>query len=143
MAVAAAPLLRTTTSNPFSDSQADLEKWGYPDDSISAFHPYHGGEKGFILYADEIEADDNMHMPRDDDDLVYKPKMSEYFDRKQIVSTIGAIFLILGLLCVFIVLPVLTFSTHLFVPVGKGYVADDGPAWASLFCHHVSLTRTH
>lgn len=35
--VAAVPLLRTTTTNPFSDSQADLERFGYPDDSISKF----------------------------------------------------------------------------------------------------------
>lgn len=130
VAVASEPLLRTTTKNPFSDSQADLEKWGYPDDSIAAFNPYYGGEKGFILYADETEADDSFHMPQDDDDVRLKPKLSEYFDRRQIVSTIGGVFLILGLLCVFVVLPVLTFQTHLLEPVGKGPVDDDGPAWA-------------
>lgn len=130
MTVASEPLLRTTTKNPFSDSQADLEKWGYPDDSIAAFNPYYGGEKGFILYADETEADDSFHMPQDDDDVRLKPKLSEYFDRRQIVSTIGGVFLILGLLCVFVVLPVLTFQTHLLEPVSKGPVDDDGPAWA-------------
>ncbi|CZR62244.1 related to KRE6 Glucan synthase subunit [Phialocephala subalpina] len=128
--VAAVPLLRTTTTNPFSDSQANLEKWGYPDDSITAFNPYYGGEKGFILYANEIEADDSFHMPQDDDDIKLKPKLSEYFDPRQIVSTIGGCFLILGLLCVFVVLPVLTFQTHLLEPVGKGPVDDYGPAWA-------------
>lgn len=127
--VAAVPLLRTTTTNPFSDSQANLEKWGYPDDSIAAFNPYYGGEKGFILYANEIEADDSFHMPQDDDDIKLKPKLSEYFDPRQIVSTIGGCFLILGLLCVFVVLPVLTFQTHLLEPVGKGPVDDYGPAW--------------
>lgn len=130
VAVAAVPLLRTTTTNPFSDSQADLGKWGYPDDSIAAFNPYYGGEKGFILYANELEADDSLHMPQDDDDVRLKPKLSEYFDRRQIVSTIGGVFLILGLLCVFVVLPVLTFQTHLLEPVGKGPVDDYGPAWA-------------
>lgn len=116
-------LLRTTTNNPFSDSQADLEKFGYPDDSVAAFNPYHGGEKGFVLYADEIEADDNMHMPREDDDIVYKPKLSEYFNRRQIISTVGGIILLLGLVCVFVVLPVLTFTTHLlYPPKGDGYV---------------------
>jgi hypothetical protein len=113
ISVTTASLLRTTTTNPFNDSQADLEKFGYPDDSIAAFHPYHGGEKGFILYADEIEADDTMHMPRADDDIVYKPKLSDYFSRKQIFSTIGVTLLILGLACVFVVLPVLTFSIGL------------------------------
>jgi hypothetical protein len=56
-APSASTSLRTMTTNPFSDSQANLEKWGYPDDSPGAFDPYFGGEKGFILYADEIEAD--------------------------------------------------------------------------------------
>lgn len=125
IAVTATPLLRTTTTttNPFRDSQADLEKCGYPDDSIAAFHPYHGGEKGFILYADEIEADDNMHLPRDDDDVVYKAKLSDYFNRKQICSTVAVILLILGLACIFILLPVLTFTTNLLIPNGGlGYV---------------------
>lgn len=96
---------------------------------IGAFDPYHGGEKGFILYTNEIEPDDTFHMPQDDDDITYKPKLSEYFNRRQIVSTIGAIFLICGLLCIFIVLPVLTFTTHLIVPAGKGYVNDSGKAF--------------
>ncbi|KAG9238852.1 beta-glucan synthesis-associated protein-domain-containing protein [Amylocarpus encephaloides] len=125
-------LLRTTTRNPFSDSQADLEKWGYPDDSIGSFNPYHGGEKGFILYSNELEADDKLHMPADDDDLTYKTRWSDYFGRRQIVSTIGGFFLILGLLCIFIVLPVLTYSTNVLAP---GHDSDFdpndfGPAWA-------------
>jgi beta-glucan synthesis-associated protein KRE6 len=126
-------LLRTTTNNPFNDSQADLEKFGYPDDSITAFDPYFGGEKGFILYNNEVEADDKFHMPADHDDVTYKAKWSDYFDRRSIVSTIGGIVLVLGLLCVFIVLPVLTFKTHLITAGGnsKGASVDDtGPAWA-------------
>ncbi|KAF4635051.1 hypothetical protein G7Y89_g3045 [Cudoniella acicularis] len=127
-------LLRTSTTNPFSDSQANLEKWGYPDDSIGAFDPYYGGEKGFILYQEEIEEDDKLHMPADDDDQTFKPRLSDYFDRRSIFNTIGAISLILGLLCVFIVLPVLTFTTNIILPSdsqgsddSRGY---DGPAWA-------------
>ncbi|TAQ91052.1 hypothetical protein B7494_g586 [Chlorociboria aeruginascens] len=125
-------LLRTTAANPFSDSQADIEIWGYPDDRIGAFDPYLGGEKGFVLYRDEIEADDKFHMPADDDDKTLKPKLSDYFDKRQVVSTIGGISLVLGLLCVFILLPVLTFSTNLTVLSGsKGATTDnDGPAWA-------------
>lgn len=124
-------LLRTTTNNPFNDSQADLEKFGYPDDSIGAFDPYYGGEKGFILYNNEVEADDKLHMPADDDDITYKAKWSDYFDRRSIVSTIGGVCLILGLLCVFIVLPILTFQTHLINTTSKGMPGvDDGPAWA-------------
>ncbi|TVY32237.1 Beta-glucan synthesis-associated protein [Lachnellula occidentalis] len=124
-------LLRTTTNNPFNESQADLEKFGYPDDRIAAFDPYCGGDKGFILYNNEVEADDKFHMPADDDDITYKAKWSDYFDKRSIVSTIGGITLVLGLLCVFILLPVLTYSTHLIIPVGTGSSAEDtGPAWA-------------
>ena len=129
-----APLLRTTTNNPFSDSQADLHKYGFPDDSIGVFDPYFGGEKGFILYEDEVEDDDKWHMPADDDDLTYKPNWKEYFGRRQIASTIGGVFLILGLLCVFIVLPILTFATNLYLPGGmlreNSSKVDYGPAWA-------------
>ena len=129
-----APLLRTTTTNPFSDSQADLQKYGFPDDSIGAFDPYFGGEKGFILYENELEEDDKWHMPADDDDITYKPNLKDYFDRRSIVSSVGAVFLILGLLCVFIVLPVLTYATNIYLPGGDGNnstkVINLGPAWA-------------
>jgi beta-glucanase (GH16 family) len=128
-----APLLRTTTTNPFSDSQADLDKYGFPDDSIGAFDPYFGGEKGFILYENEVEDDDKWHMPAADDDITYKPNWREYFDRRQIVSFIGGAFLIIGLLCMFILLPVLTYTTNIYLPEGSGNsskVINYGPAWA-------------
>jgi beta-glucanase (GH16 family) len=128
-------LYQSTTSNPFSDPQGNIEKWSYPDDSIGAFDPYYGGEKGFILYMNEVEADDKYHMPHDDDDITYKPKLADYWDRRSMVSAIGGFFLILGLLCVFIVFPVLTFATKLIVPQGDPINTADtadpyGPAWA-------------
>ncbi len=49
------------------------------------------------------------------------------------MSAIRGIFLILGLLCVFIVLPILTFATHLFIPGATSGNYKDiyyGPAWA-------------
>lgn len=126
-----APLLRTTTRNPFSDSQADLRKYGYPDDSIGSFDPYFAGEQGFIKYADEYEDDDDFHMPAEDDDEKFKPKLKDYFEPRQIVSTIGATFLILGLCCVFIVIPIVTFGTRLFLPKDNTSHLDRyGPAWA-------------
>ena len=128
------PLLRTTTNNKYSDSQADIQKYGYPDDGIGAFHPYLGGEKGFILYEDEVEADDKWHKPADDDDITYRANWKDYLNPRSIVSGVGAVFLILGLLCVFIVLPVLTFSTNIYLPAGKGRnstnTSNYGPEWA-------------
>jgi beta-glucanase (GH16 family) len=124
-------LLRTTTSNQFSESKSDLEKWGYPDDGLGSFDPYFGGEKGFILYTNEIEPDDKYHLPADNDDEVYRAKWSDHFQRRSICSTIGGIFLIIGLLCVFIILPVLTFTTDTFFPGGSAYNTGwTGPAWA-------------
>ena len=137
-------LLRTTTTNPFNDSRANIEKWDYPDDSLGAFDPYHGGEKGFILYSDEVEADDHFHMPADDDDLTYKPKLADYMDRRSIVSAVGGVFLVIGLLCVFIVLPVLTFATRLFLPVESNGNGTDlyGPAWAHVNNNTYPLLKT-
>ena len=126
-----ASLLRTTTKNPPSDSQANLEKCRYPDDSIGAIDPYFGGEKGFILYPDEVEEDDKYHTPSDDDSLGYRPHWKDLTIRN-IASTIGGIVLVLGLLCLFVLLPVLTFSTNLIISQsGAVNVArNDGPAWA-------------
>jgi beta-glucanase (GH16 family) len=128
-------LLRTTTNNPFSDSQADLDKYGFPDDSIGAFDPYFGGEKGFILYENEVEEDDKWHVPADDDDVTFKPNWREYWDRRQMVSFVGGLFLIFGLLSIFIILPVLTFATNIYLPGGmlqsnSSSFIDYGPAWA-------------
>jgi beta-glucanase (GH16 family) len=136
------PLLRTAARNLLSDSQANNKQSGYPDDSIGAFNPYLAGDAGFILYMDEIEADDKFHMPEDGDDVVYKPKLREYFEPKQIVSAIGGVFLILGLLCVFIILPILTFHTKLFLPTTfSDYPAGTSPAWAHVNNNTYSLLK--
>ncbi|RDL35729.1 Concanavalin A-like lectin [Venustampulla echinocandica] len=127
---AEAPLLGSASANPFSDSKAELEKFEYPDDRIGAFDPYYGGEKGFILYANELEADDKLHMPADDDDLVYKTKFSDYFGRRQIVSTLGAILIVLGILSLFVILPALTYARNSLSPPKGPTEEDFGPAWA-------------
>jgi beta-glucan synthesis-associated protein KRE6 len=64
----------------------------------------------FPLYADEKEDDDDMHMPMPDDDIKLKPKWKDHFTRDSICSTIGLILMILGLLCIFVALPVLSFQ---------------------------------
>lgn len=92
-----------TATNPSSGTTLarENEKWGLVDD-MSSFNPYCGREKGFILYVNEVEDDDDYHMPKDDDDLVFKSKFRDYFHGRVIVSTIGAIFLIIGIFSLFI-----------------------------------------
>ncbi|PQE31292.1 beta-glucan synthesis-associated KRE6 protein [Rutstroemia sp. NJR-2017a WRK4] len=127
--------LPMTERNPFRDSigsHVNIEKRSYPDDSIGAFDPYYGGEKGFILYSDEIEDDDDLHMPRDDDDKRFKTSWSDMLERRTLLRTIGGVLLVIGLLCLFILVPVLTFSTTLYPSASyndTSYI-DYGPAWA-------------
>ena len=137
-----------TVTNPFSETtlQGQSEKWEMVDD-MSSFNPYCGGEKGFILYANEFEDDDDDHMPKDDDDFVFKPKVSDYFNRRVVVSTIGGIFLLLGILSLFIVLPVIYFTgiAHMQLPgVDWNYWPDTGPTgppdtWATVNHRNYSL----
>ncbi|CAL3965426.1 unnamed protein product [Diplocarpon coronariae] len=123
---AGAALLSSTMKSPFSESESDLHRWGFPDDRLGEDSPFFPGEKGFIMWPEEIEDDDRWHNPADDDEITFKPKLSDYSDRRTIVSTIGGICLLLGLLCVFIVLPVLTFSTNIF----DGAKDERPDAWA-------------
>ena len=62
----------------------------------------------FPLYWDEKEADDDMHLPMVDDDQKLRPSFKGHFTRDTIFSTLGLIFLITGLLTLFVVLPVLS-----------------------------------
>lgn len=124
-----------STRNPFRDSATailDPEKWNYPDDRVGAFDPYFGGEKGFILYDDEIEDDDELHMPHANDDKDFKPTWHEWLERRSLINAIGGVCMVIGLLCVFILLPVLTFATRVWRTgkgSGSGFI-DYGPAWA-------------
>ncbi len=81
-------LLRTTTKNPVIDSQADLEKGGYPADTLGLFESYFIGDKGFILYTNEMEPDDNHHLPADVDNDVYKVKWLDNFHGQSVCSAI-------------------------------------------------------
>jgi beta-glucanase (GH16 family) len=98
------PNASTTKVNTLYDPEKNLS---YVNDKLSA--PYE--EKGMScwpLIGDAEEPDDEMHMPRDDDDIRFRPKLSDHFTKDSIVSTIGLAFMILGLLFVFIALPVLS-----------------------------------
>ena len=64
----------------------------------------------FPLYLDEKEIDDDIHMPQPDDDKRFKPKLREYFTPRQLCSLLGLLIMIVGLCCIFILLPVLSYS---------------------------------
>lgn len=64
----------------------------------------------FPLYLDEKEVDDDFHMPHPDDDQRLKPRLSEYFAPRQLCSLLGLLFMLIGLSCVFILLPVLSYT---------------------------------
>lgn len=124
------------SANPFNDpaSPAGSEKWASTYD-VSGFNPYSGQEKGLILYRDEIEDDDDDHMPKDDDDEKFKTRFRDHFHRRSAVSTVGGIFLVLGLLTIFIILPILFFTGSAHIPLpGADYSwsPEEGLTWATV-----------
>lgn len=110
-------LIPPSPHNPFNDPPVngeDLEKnekifSPFLDDQMGALTAA-GYGYGFPMYTDEKELDDDMHMPYPDDDVQLKPKFSDYFARRQLCSLFGMIFMLLGLLCLFVVMPVITSS---------------------------------
>ncbi|KAF1850443.1 glycoside hydrolase family 16 protein [Cucurbitaria berberidis CBS 394.84] len=98
------PNASTTKLNTLFDPEKNTS---FIDDRLTA--PY--GDKGMAawpLIGDEVESDDELHMPHPDDDIHYRPKLRDHFTKDSIVSTIGLFFMIAGLLFVFIGLPVLS-----------------------------------
>ncbi|KAF9693139.1 hypothetical protein EKO04_008888 [Ascochyta lentis] len=98
------PNVSTTKINILYDSEKNVS---LIDDRLAA--PYE--EKGMAswpLIGDDDESDDEMHMPRPDDDIKYKTKVKDHFDRDNIVSTIGLFIMIVGLFFVFLGLPILS-----------------------------------
>lgn len=65
-----------------------------------------------LLYTDEKESDDDIHNPQPNEEDQLKPKLHHFCAPKQLVSLFGLLFLIVGLLTVFILLPVLSYTGH-------------------------------
>jgi len=105
------------------------------DPEKTVFFPYMDDRLGapiaeFPLYTDAVEDDDDMHMPQWDDDIKLKPSWKDHFTRGNISSTIGMIFMILGLLTLFIVLPVISFTGTNLIPYSYETPLDQMPgAW--------------
>lgn len=79
------------------------------DDRIGAPSTANAGYK-FPLYMDEKEIDDDMHMPQPDDDARFKPTARQLFARDRLWSLFGMLLMFVGLLCIFILLPVLSYT---------------------------------
>jgi hypothetical protein len=118
-----------------------VERHGTPmliqdnDPEKAVFFPYMDDRLGapiaeFPLYTDAVEDDDDMHMPKWDDDVKLKPRWKDHFTRGNIGSTIGMAFMILGLLTLFIVLPVISFTGTNLIPYSYETPLDQMPgAW--------------
>ena len=103
------------------------------DDLTGALGKPDAGTK-FPLYIDEKEVDDDMHMPYPDDDVRLKPTLKEFFARDRLCSLFGLIFLLTGLLSVFILLPVLSYTGTAIYSFPYGGHSNDtnivGEDWA-------------
>lgn len=102
-----------TSTDPATEAgyTMDPEKksaW-FLDDLIGALGKPDAGSK-FPLYVDEKEVDDNMHTPYPDDGVRLKPTLKDFFAPKRLCSLFGLLFMFVGLLSVFILLPVLSYT---------------------------------
>ncbi|KAH4052583.1 hypothetical protein HBI81_134600 [Parastagonospora nodorum] len=113
------PLATIHPTNPFLTPNASTTRVNSlydPEKNVSVIDdrliaPYEKkGMAAWPLIGDKDESDDEMHMPREDDDIKYKAKLSDHFNRDSIASTIGLAIMIVGLLFIFIALPVMSFT---------------------------------
>ncbi|KAF2719291.1 glycoside hydrolase family 16 protein [Polychaeton citri CBS 116435] len=86
--------LANRLSNPFKDAKGERNPADY----------------ALPLFTDQREDDDDMHMPQWDDDRRLKPRFIDHFTRDNIRDTFGMIFMLAGLLCIFVVLPVISYT---------------------------------
>ena len=132
------PFLTPNASSTKLNTLYDPEKnMSLIDDRLSA--PYE--EKGIAMWPminDEAEADDEMHMPRPDDDMKYKPAWKDHFSRGSIASTIGLFLMVTGLLFIFVALPVLSstgiidYNSAYATPLDQMSRPNKPEAWAKV-----------
>ncbi|KAI4733573.1 beta-glucan synthesis-associated [Aureobasidium sp. EXF-12298] len=108
-AATAAASIATPKSGFIDEHDTNMPFFPYLDDRLGAPVTEEQGY-GFPLYWHEKEWDDDMHLPMVDDDVKLKPTLRERFSRKNMQDTLGLALMIIGLLSVFIMLPVLSWS---------------------------------
>ncbi|USP75463.1 glycoside hydrolase family 16 protein [Curvularia clavata] len=82
------------------------------------------------LVCDQAEADDEMHMPREDDDVRFRPKIRDHLTKESIASTIGLVLMISGLVFIFVGLPVLSSVGLINYNSAYGVPINMFPNWA-------------
>ncbi|KAI9778985.1 MAG: hypothetical protein M1839_007796 [Geoglossum umbratile] len=96
------------------DSPNPYGGWGRKD--ASSFSPFldhwTSAPGGSSIFPDvgEKEPDDDMHNPSSSDDLDYKPKIKDLMNKESMLAIAGFLFMVTGLLGIFVVLPILTFT---------------------------------
>lgn len=127
-----ATAITASTDRPIDNNDADQSYFAYLDDRLGAPDTQDQGYT-FPLYWHEKEWDDDMHLPSVDDDVKLKPKLRDFFTRETIVSTIGLAFMIIGLLCVFVMLPVLSWSGISIIDYNDDDMGTGTPiTWATI-----------
>lgn len=128
--ITTAPPARVGT--PAFINDADPEKahfFSYMDDRF-------GAPCAFPLYIDQKEDDDEMHMPRWDDDKRYTPKLKDRFSKENFINTLGMVILIVGLGTIFVALPIISFTGVNLIPytynspANETGMGDDSEPWA-------------
>jgi hypothetical protein len=120
----ALPLDHSAIGTPVLIREADPEKaefFPYVDDRLGA------PDYSFPLFTDAKEDDDDMHMPMWDDDIKLKAGWRDRFARDNVVSTLGMLLMVSGLLCIFIVLPVISYTGTNLIPYGDETPLDQMP----------------
>jgi beta-glucanase (GH16 family) len=109
----------TGSANAFftpSASDTNLVKDVVPDETMFLIDdrlgaPYEEqGSLAWPLWGDDAEDDDAMHLPHPDDDKLFEIHWKEHFSRENTVPTIGVILMIVGMVIIFIALPILTYT---------------------------------
>ena len=103
------PYHSTTQVNHVVDPEKGDSFW-FLDDRIGA--PFTADANKFPLYTDEKEADDDMHTPYPDDEADLKPTLKAFCQPRLFCSMMSLVVLMAGLLCVFVLLPILTYTGH-------------------------------
>lgn len=130
---AAAVPVRAETPKFIHDADPEkAEFYPWVDDRLGA------PGQAYPLITDEKEDDDDMHMPQWDDDVKLKPKLRDHFTRDNIVSTFGLFLMVVGLLFIFVILPVISYTGVSLLDYQYNTPLDQMPGYGTNPWYHVN-----